>query len=137
VIKASQWTQIAANSINNIMEPCVMTNIISRAITHISSLLKKVQVMRFLSVVLVGFLLLTTNIAQDRNTKAVTRKIDEVTHQDNSQRPKTMGEWQEEAQETKGDPGERVNKIAKESAEAIKDFGSLYPDTAKRSAGDN
>ena len=114
-----------------------MTNIVSRAITGISSLLKKVQVMRFLSVVLVGFLLLTTNVAQDRNTKAVTRKIDEVTHQDNSQRPKTMGEWQEEAQETKGDPGERVNKIAKESAEAIKDFGSLYPDTAKRSAGDN
>ena len=89
-----------------------MTNIVSRAITGISSLLKKVQVMRFLSVVLVGFLLLTTNVAQDRNTKAVTRKIDEVTHQDNSQRPKTMGEWQQEAQETKGDPGERVNKIA-------------------------
>ncbi len=115
-----------------------MTNIISRAITQISSLLKKAQVMRFLSVVLVGFLLLTTNnIAQDRNTKAVTRKIDEVVHQDNSERPKTMGEWQQEAKETKGAPGERVEKIAKESAEAIKDFGSLYPDTAKRSAGDN
>ncbi|MBW4664464.1 MAG: hypothetical protein KME01_09725 [Chroococcus sp. CMT-3BRIN-NPC107] len=114
-----------------------MTNMISRAVTRISSLLKKLQVRSFLPIVLVGFLLLTTNIAQDRNTQAVTKKLDEVVHQDNSQRPKTIGEWEQEAKETENAPGERVQKIAKESAEAIKDFGALYPDTAKRSAGDN
>lgn len=114
-----------------------MTNMISRAVTRISSLLKKLQVVRFLSIVLVGFLLLTTNVAQDRNTQAVTKKLDEVVHQDNSQRPKTTGEWEQEAKETEGNPGERAKKIAKESAEAVKDFGSLYPDTIKRSAGDN
>lgn len=111
-----------------------MTNMISRAVTRISSLLKELQVMRFLTVVLVGFLFLTTNVAQDRNTQAVTKKLNEVVHQDNSQRPKTTGEWQQEAKETEGAPGERAKKIAKESAEAVKDFGALYPDTAKRSA---
>lgn len=113
-----------------------MTNMLSSVITRISSLLKKLQVVRLVSFILVGVLILTTNVAQDRNTQAVTKKLDEVLHQDNSQRPKTIGEWHEEAQETEGAPGERVKKIAKESVEAVKDFGSLYPDTAKRSARD-
>lgn len=113
-----------------------MTNMISRAITGINSLLKELQVMRLLTVVLVGVLILTSNVAQDRNTQAVSKKLDEVVHQDNSQRPKTIGEWEREGQETENAPGERVKKIAKESAEAVKDFGALYPDTAKRSARD-
>lgn len=113
-----------------------MTNMLSSVITRISSLLKKLQVVRFVSFILVGVLILTTNVAQDSNTQAVTKRLDEVLHQDDSQRPKTIGEWEREGQETENAPGERVKKIAKESAEAVKDFGSLYPDTAKRSARD-
>ncbi|KJH70654.1 hypothetical protein [Aliterella atlantica] len=115
-----------------------MTNMLSSAVNRISSLLKKFQVTRLVTLVLVGVLILTTNtnIAQDRNTQAVTKKLDEVVHQDNSDRPKTIGEWEREGQETENAPGERVKRIAKESAEAVKDFGSLYPDTAKRSARD-
>ncbi|ARV59613.1 hypothetical protein BZZ01_14115 [Nostocales cyanobacterium HT-58-2] len=111
-----------------------MTNLISRAIAGIGSLLKELQVKRFLAVVLVGFLVLTTNAAPERRSQAVTSKIDEVVHQNDSQRPKTTGEWNKEARETEGAPGERLQKIATESAEAVKDFGSLYPDTAQRSA---
>ena len=111
-----------------------MTNLISRAIAHISVLLKELQVKRFLAVVLVGFILLTTNVAPGRNSQAVTEKIKEAVHQDDSQRPKTIGEWNKEARETEDAPGERLQKIGKESAEALKDFGSLYPDTAQRSA---
>jgi len=113
-----------------------MTTMLSSAITRISSLLKKLQVMRLMTVILVGVLILTTNVAQDRNTQAVTKRLDEVVHQDGSQRPKTIGEWEREGQETENAPGERVKRIAKESAEAVKDFGALYPDTAKRSARD-
>lgn len=112
-----------------------MINLISRAIAHMSSLLKELQVKRFLAVVLVGFLLLTTNVDLERSSHAVTDKINEVVHQNDSQRPKTTGEWNKEARETKDAPGERLQKIATESAEALKDFGSLYPDTAQRSAG--
>lgn len=110
-----------------------MTNLISGAIAHISSLVKNFQVKRFLAIALVGFVVLTINVNSASANKAVTREIDNLVHQDNSDRPKTTGEWNKEARETKGAPGERLKRIGKESAEAVKDFGSVYPDTAKRS----
>jgi hypothetical protein len=112
-----------------------MPNLISSTIAHISNLFKKIQVKRFLAVVLVGFLVLTTNAAPtERNAKALTNKIDELVHNNDSQRPKTTGEWNKEARETEDAPGERLQRIGKQSAEAVKDFGSVYPDTADRSA---
>jgi len=113
----------------------IMIGFISKAFSHISSLLNGLQAKRFLAVVLVGFIVLTTNVNADRgNTKAVTRDLDRVVHQDNADRPKTTGEWNREARQTEDAPGKRVQRIAKESAEAVKQFGGVYPDTAKRSA---
>ncbi|BDA71343.1 unknown protein [Rivularia sp. IAM M-261] len=112
-----------------------MTNLISSTISHISNVLKQFQVKRFLAVALVGFLLLTTNVAPEHGSnKALTNKIDELVHQDDSQRPKTTGDWNKEARETEDAPGERLQRIGKQTAEAVKDFGSVYPDTAERSA---
>ncbi|KAF3884331.1 MULTISPECIES: hypothetical protein [Nostocales] len=113
-----------------------MTNMISRAIAHISGFFKEFQVKRFVSVVLVGFLVLTTSVNADRSAQAVTKKVDQAIQRDTSDRPKTTGEWNREARKTEDDPGKRAQRIAKESAEAVKDFGSVYPDTAKRTAGD-
>lgn len=111
-----------------------MVNLISSTISHINHVLKQFQVKRFLAVALVGFLLLTTNVAPEHGKKALTNKVDELVHQNDSQRPKTTGEWNKEARETEDAPGERLQRIGKQSAEAVKDFGSVYPDTAKRSA---
>ncbi|MBD2447591.1 hypothetical protein H6G76_10490 [Nostoc sp. FACHB-152] len=112
-----------------------MIKLISKAFSQISSLLNGLQAKRFLAVVLVGFIVLTTNVNADRgNTKAVTKELDRVVHQDNADRPKTTGEWNREARQTEDAPGKRVQRIAKESAEAVKQFGGVYPDTAKRSA---
>ncbi|WP_017655802.1 hypothetical protein [Fortiea contorta] len=111
-----------------------MTNLISRAVAHIGSVLKDLHFKRFLAIAIVGFVVLTTNVDGNHASKAVTKSLDRVVHQDNSERPKTTGEWNQEARETKGDPGERIKRIGKESAEAVKDFGSVYPSTAKRSA---
>lgn len=113
-----------------------MTNLISSAIARISSLLKGFQVKQFLTVVLVGFLLLTTNVGPEGNNPGLTKKINDIAHQNDSDRPKTIGEWSREAQQTDGNLGERAKRIAKESGEAIKDWGSVYPDTAARSADD-
>ena len=112
-----------------------MKKLITSAIANITSFFNQLQVKRFVAVVLVGFLLLTTNVARGSNNSAAANKIDELVHQDqnDSQRPKTVGDWKQEARETKGDPGERLQKIVGESAEAVKDFGGLYPDTAKAS----
>jgi len=113
----------------------IMQNLISRATSHISSLINGLQVKRFLAVVIVGFILLTTNVdANQQVNKGLTKQIRKEAQKIDSVRPKTTNEWYEEARETEGSPGERLENIAEESAQAFKEFGSIYPDTAKRTA---
>ena len=113
-----------------------MTNLISRMISHISSLLKGLQVKSFLTVVLVGFLMLATNVGYGHNDKALGERVREQVQQNDSQRPKTIGEWNKEARETEGSPGERLQKIGEESAEAFKQFGSGYVEGVQKTASD-
>ncbi len=114
-----------------------MLNFISKAISKIGFFLNRLQTKNFVSLALIGFLFLTTNV--DRRTgNPVADLYDKIVHQDNSQhdsqRPKTMGEWNKQASETKGDPGEQLKRIGEQSIEAVKDMGAVYPDTVKRSA---
>ncbi|MEH2251987.1 hypothetical protein [Nostoc sp.] len=113
-----------------------MINLISRTIGHMSSLLKGLQVKSFLAVVLVGFLVMTTNVSYGQNDKGLGERVREQVEQNDAQRPKTVGQWNKEARETKGSPGERVKKIGKESAEAFKEFGSGYVEGAQKTASD-
>ncbi|WP_373529863.1 hypothetical protein [Nostoc sp.] len=113
-----------------------MTNLISRTVSYISSLLKGLQVKSFLAVVLVGFVVLTTNVAPGQNNKALKERVRDQIEQDDSQRPRTIGEWNKEARETEGAPGKRLQKIGEESAEAFKEFGSGYVEGAKKTAND-
>ena len=114
-----------------------ITTSITKATSVFTALFSRLQTKQVFSMVLVGFLLLTTNVKQDTGNP-VSNLFDKITHQGNSQkdsqRPKTMGEWNKQAQETEGKPGERLKRIGEQSADAVKDLGSVYPDTAKRSA---
>ncbi|MBD2503274.1 hypothetical protein [Anabaena azotica] len=118
-----------------------MANLFSNVINHIKFLFQEFQVKRFFAIALVGFLVLTTSlnssIDSGRSSKNVTKRLDQVVHQDDADRPKTTGEWNREARQTEDAPGERAKRIAKESGEAVKQFGSVYPDTAKRTASDD
>jgi len=113
-----------------------MINLISRTVSYISSLLKGLQVKPFLAVVLVGFVVLTTNVAPGENNKGLKERVREQIQQDDSQRPRTIGEWNKEARETEGAPGKRLQKIGEESAEAFKQFGAGYVEGAEKTAGD-
>ncbi len=113
-----------------------MINLISRTLSHISSLLKGLQIKGFLAVVIVGFLMLTTNVAYGQNDKPLSERVREQVEQNDSQRPKTVGEWNKEARETEGSPGKRLQKIGEESAEAFKEFGSGYVEGAQETADD-
>jgi hypothetical protein len=110
--------------------------LISRTIGNISSLLKGLQVKSFLAVVLVGFLVLTTNVSYGQNDKALGDRVREQVQKDDAQRPKTIGQWNKEARETEGSPGERLQKIGQQSAEAFKEFGSGYVEGAQETASD-
>lgn len=111
-----------------------MKNLISLATAQITSLINGLQFKRFFAVVLAGFILLTTNVDSKQNKPTLTKQVREQAEQIDSVRPKTTQQWYEEARETKDSPGKRLENIAEESAQAIKEFGALYPDTAKRSA---
>ena len=113
-----------------------MRNIVKSAFASISSGFKQLQVKRFFAVVLVGFLLLTTNVARLDRSEALTNKVENLVDQNDSDRPKTIGEWNKEARQTEDAPLERVKRIGKESAEAVKDFGGMYGDTAERTTPD-
>lgn len=110
-----------------------MKKLIAHAINLISSVFAELPIKQVLSVVLVGFLVLTTSNTPNNYNKAATNRIDTIVQRNDSDRPKTTGEWEEEAQEI-DNVGDRIQRIGKESAEAIKDWAGLYPDTAERSA---
>lgn len=105
----------------------------NQAINFLRSLASNLSIKQVLSVVLVGFLVLTTNSMPNDHNKAATKRIDTIIQQNDSDRPKTTGEWEQEAEEI-DNVGDRIKRIGKESAEAIKDWAGLYPDTAERSA---
>jgi hypothetical protein len=75
----------------------------------------------------------TVSTGQQPGAKDLPEKIQQDLQNIDSDRPKTTGEWNREARETAGEPGERLGRIAKETGEAVKDFGKMYPDTAERS----
>lgn len=113
-----------------------MRNIVKSAFAHISSVFKQFQVKRFFAVVLVGFLLLNTGVGFADGSKDVTNKIDRLVNQGDSDRPKTVGQWNKEARQTEDAPLQRLKRIGKESAEAVEDFGEMYADTADDSTPD-
>jgi hypothetical protein len=110
-----------------------MLNTISQIMIQIGNWFKQLQVRQFLAVVAIGFILLNTTPATDRASKATIDKLDRLVHQENPDRPKTTGEWQKQAREVKGKPGERIERIGEQSADAVKEFGQMYPEVAKRS----
>jgi hypothetical protein len=117
-----------------------MLSLISRMIHHVE-LLSKQSLGRLLPIFLMGILLLantangmdaTSGMSKDKLGKIVDQDI----HRDAEKRPKTTGEWNKQSRETQGKPGERLKRIGEQSAEAIEDFGSVFPDTAERSAAE-
>jgi hypothetical protein len=105
------------------------------SIDKITSLLKKVCFNRASAIAIVGLIILTTNIDPVLSKQDAIGKIDKMLEQDRDpNRPKTTAQWQQQARETKGKPGEKLKRIGEQSTDAIKEFGSMYPDVAKNSA---
>ncbi|MBW4513887.1 MAG: hypothetical protein KME11_01515 [Timaviella obliquedivisa GSE-PSE-MK23-08B] len=113
-----------------------MINLFSQAIARLNSFIRSFQVKQFFAVALVGAILLLAPAETTKNNPDLGRRIDNVLERGDSERPTTTRQWQQEAREVEGKPGERLKRIGEESKEAIKEFGGLYPDTAERS-GEN
>ena len=115
-----------------------MIYLISQAINRISSVLKKIQVKNFLTSVLLGAILLTSGVSSAAtNNKTASDVVDSKVLETNPERPTTTREWRQEARRTDDAPLERVKEIGKETGEALKDWGKLYPDVAEDSIPEN
>jgi hypothetical protein len=113
----------------------MMKNLIFGSIGKITSLLNKLDLNKALAIVVVGFLILTTNVDPGLSKQEAVGKIDKMLQNDRDpNRPKTTAQWQQQARETKGKPDEKIKRIGEQSADAIKEFGSMYPEVAKNSA---
>jgi hypothetical protein len=42
-----------------------------------------------------------------------------------------MGQWEAESESLEGQPGKQLKRIAKESADAVKNMAEIYPQNAK------
>jgi hypothetical protein len=113
-----------------------MRNLIFGAISQLGSLLNKLHVKQFLPMILVGFMLSTTYVDPDLASPETVDRLDKMVKQENPERPKTTDQWKQQARETKNTPGERIKRIGEQSADAVKEFGSMYPDVAKKSAAE-
>ena len=116
-----------------------MISLISKTILKISYFISKFQVKQFLPIVIVGVMLLATNrnpslSNPDLSSKKSVDRINDLVQTENSERPKTTNEWDKQADETKGRLGEKMKRIGEQSADAVKEFGSMYGDVVERSS---
>ena len=96
----------------------------------LNSLVAKLQTKQFLSIVFIGFLILTINTELvPLNNQALGNQLNNEIHQDGESRPKTTEEWSQQASETDGRPVERLKRVGVQTTEALKDFGEMYKDT--------
>ncbi|HEY9767922.1 MAG TPA: hypothetical protein V6C71_05345 [Coleofasciculaceae cyanobacterium] len=115
-----------------------MIHLISQAISYASSLLKKIQVTSFLTTILLGAILLTSGVSNSAtNGKTAADVVGSDVVNTNPERPSTTREWRQEARRTDDAPLERVKEIGKETKEAVKDWGKLYPDVADSTIPDD
>jgi hypothetical protein len=105
------------------------------SIANIISLIKGLKVVYLFAAILASWLIFTTNVNAAESSQSLGERmrdrIQEV--EQGSQRPKTTGEFQEEARE--GVPlDERVKNIVRDSKEAFEQFGKEYSIGAKETA---
>jgi hypothetical protein len=110
-----------------------MLNLIFGLIAKLGTMFNSLHLKQFVPMILVGFVLLTTNVVPDVASSSAIDRLERKMQQENPDRPKTTAEWQQQAREVKGKPGERLKRIGEQSADAVKEFGSMYPDVAKNS----
>lgn len=115
-----------------------MMNLISQTINRFGSFLQKIQIKSILTTVFLGVILLTSGVnSYATNSNSTSGNIDSRVFEGNPERPTTTREWRKEARKTEGEPLERVKEIGKETAEALKEWGQVYPDVADRTIPDN
>lgn len=117
-----------------------MINFLFEKFSNINYFFKKRPIKQIFYTLLASCLLFINNVNPAYSDQSLGNKLNDAINNvfeqndsDDVNRPKTAREWDQQARETKGRPVEKLKRIGEQSAEAIKEFGSVYPDTAERS----
>ena len=108
-----------------------MFSAVKRAAQSVSSLWKALRLQQFVAIAFVGLFLLTTSIDSANLNSSTKAMLNDVVARGEAGRPKTAGQWKSENQQLEGQPGKKVERIAKESADAVGEMGEIYPGNAK------
>lgn len=100
-------------------------------LTRISKALGKLQIRRIAALVLVSLVLMTNTVLAADLSPNIESKLDRLINQGNTGRPRTTGQWQARNEELHGKPGEQLEQIGEQTADAVGSMAEIYPQNAK------
>ena len=86
---------------------------------------------RFVAVVFVGFFLLTTSVDKSSLSASTKTMLNDMIAGGETGRPVTSAQWKAQNERLEDQPLERVEAIAKQSADAVGEMGEIYPGNVK------
>ncbi len=86
---------------------------------------------RFVAVAFVGFFLLTTSVDKSSLSASTKTMLNDMIAGGETGRPVTSAQWKAQNERLEDQPLERVEAIAKQSADAVGEMGEIYPGNAK------
>ncbi len=108
-----------------------MVSVITRLAQSISRVWKALRLQQFVAIAFVGLFLLTSSVDSADLKPSTKTMLNDVIARGENGRPKTAGQWKSENKQLEGQPGKKVERIAKESADAVGEMGEIYPGNAK------
>ena len=97
----------------------------------IAQLWEQWQMQRVVSAAFVAMLLLTTSVDSANLNASTKAMLNDMITRGEEGRPVTTGQWQAQNEALQGKPGEQIEQIAKQSADAIDEMADIYPNNAK------
>jgi hypothetical protein len=112
-----------------------LSQIVGFATSHISQripqLWQNLQPQRWVSIAFVGLFLLASSVDSSGLKQSTKDTVNDLITRGDNGRPATTRQWQNENESLKGKPGQRAERITKESADAVGKMGKIYPENVK------
>ncbi len=112
-----------------------MFQLITAAFATLTRQLKRFQLgqtlQSFAAIACVGLILLTTSVDNSSLNSSTKTMLNDMIARGENGRPVTSAQWKAENEALEGNPTERIERIAKETGDAVEEMGEIYPGNAK------
>ena len=104
---------------------------IKATFTRVYQVLTSLQLQRLVAVGFVGLFLLTTSVDTSSLNASTKTTLNDMISRGENGRPVTSAQWKAENEALEGNPLERAERIAEESADAVGEMAEIYPGNVK------